>query len=107
VGIGADAEEGRVTEAHQSRVAGEHHEGEATESVDEDEADIHEILGHQMRQDEQPPQERRVTVALNAVAKEAEVLLVRGLEDEAHCDSDLFPAHGSEQALGPDREDEE
>ncbi len=107
VGVGADAEEGGVAEAHQARVAGQHHEREAAEPVDEDEADVDQVLGHQARQDEEADEERSVAVALDAVAEEPEVLLVRRLEDEAHCASDLLPAHGPEHALRPHREHEE
>ena len=76
VGVGADAQERGVAKTHQPRVAGQHHEGQAAEPVDEDEADVDEVLGHQARQEEEADEEGGVAVALDAVAKEPEVLKV-------------------------------
>ena len=106
MGVGADAEERRVSKADQSRVARQHHEREAAEPVDEHEADVDQVRRHQERHDQQTDQEGCVPVALDAVAEELEVLGVGGFEENAHA-SDLFPGECPENALRPDREHDE
>ena len=84
VGVRADAEEGGVTQADQTGVAGKHHEGKSAQAVDQDEADVHEIGGDDLREQEQAEEEGEVPVALYAVGEEGEVLPIGCLEREAH-----------------------
>src|SRR2546421_297982 len=90
VRVGADAEEGGVPQADEAGVAGEHHQGHAAEAVDEDEAEVAEVLGHQAREHEQREEERDVRVPLDAVAEEAQVLRVGRLEREPHAAQTFF-----------------
>ncbi len=84
VGVRADPEERRVTQADEPGVAREHHEGEAAQSVDQHEADVHEIGGDELRQHEQTHEQGNVPVPLRAVGEEGEVLAIGRLEGEAH-----------------------
>ena len=84
VGVGADAEERGVAEADEPGVAGQHHERETADGVDQDQAHVHQVVRDQPRQHHEASGERDVAVALDVVAEQPEVLRVRRLEDEPH-----------------------
>src|SRR5215470_3787671 len=82
--VRADAEEGGVAQADQAGIAGEGHEAEPAQAVDQHEADVDEVGGHEPGQEEEDHEEGRVPVPLHAVREERQVLRVGGLEEEAH-----------------------
>ena len=88
-------------------IADQHHERDAADAVDEDEADVAGIVGREPRHDEQRQEEGDEAIPLDTVAEQVRVLLVRRLEHEAHVGSDLLSADRPEHALRPDREHDE
>ena len=84
-GVRADAEERGVAEREQAGVAGEQHQAEADDGVDQHEGELGEpVLGEQPRRREQRGDEQAVPERLPAVLDEADVLEVGRLEEEAH-----------------------
>ena len=85
VSVGTDAEEGRVAERHQAGVADQHHQRDAADAVDEDPGGLADVVVvHQQRQDEHQDGEQAVPEGIDLVAEDADVLVVGGLELEAH-----------------------
>src|SRR5690348_17302410 len=91
VRIRADPEERRVAETDEARVAGQHHQRDAAQSIDEDEREVPRVVGQYARQQHQRQQQRDVPVALDGIAEEPQVLAVSGLERESHAQTRLRP----------------
>ena len=85
LGVGADREEGRVAERDLPGEADEQHQPEADDRIDEDEVQLRQdVLAGDERRGEQHQAQQPVPEELPAVLEQADVLVVAGLEDEAH-----------------------
>ena len=74
-----------MAEREEAGVAGEQHQAEADDGVDQHERQLGEpVLGEQPRRGEQREHEQAIPERLPAVLDEADVLEVGRLEEEAH-----------------------
>ena len=85
LGIGAGREERRMAERDLPGVADQQHQPETDDGVDADEMKLREhVAADEERRGEQQHAEQAVPEDLSAMLEQADVLVVIGLEDEAH-----------------------
>ena len=85
MGVTADGEEGGVAEAHLASVAGQQHEAHAGDGPDEDARDLtyEEVVQHE-RKPHGEHDESGIATGLIAVGEQPDVMVVAGLEGNAH-----------------------
>mgnify|MGYP003345423910 CR=1 FL=1 len=100
----AQSAKGRVAERHQAGVADQHHQRDAADAVDEYPRRFARVIGrHHEGQREHDEAEQDVPAHVDPVAKDLDVLVVRGLENETHPGRLHFLAtERAEQALRAD-----
>jgi hypothetical protein len=85
LGVCADAQEGRVAQREQAGEAGQQHQAEADDAVDQHEGELGQpVLGKEPGRGDQQQAQRAVPEHVAAVPGQLNVLAVVGLEDETH-----------------------